>query len=97
MSFEPIAAELLAAAALTHRPGCRAEGLEPGVIWVAPQQLLSGKTAGTSLCAHKTFTKEVHFAVARLRMDLPFNTRLAFAGEVPALFVRSHNSPPVPE
>ena len=44
------------------------------------------KRAGTSLCTHKTFTKGRSILVARLKMDLPFHNRLAFTGEVPAVF-----------
>ena len=43
-----------------------------------------GKRAGTSLCTclynTQNSQKEVHFAVARLKMDLPLHNRLAFTG-----------------
>ena len=39
------------------------------------------------VCTHSTFTKTAGtFSVARLKMDLPFRNRLAFTGDVPALF-----------
>ena len=44
------------------------------------------------LCACK-YTQSIAqkaglYSVARLKMDLPFHNRLAFTGEVPALFLR---------
>ena len=48
----------------------------------------SVKRAGTSLCTCLKHSQNAGpFSVARLKMDPPFHSRLAFTAEVPALLV----------